>query len=324
MIIINNFNLLNLKNKDLYQQFCKSTINLPVFVQYWYLDAVCENGTWDVALVEENNQVLAAMPYFLKQKGPFKYIAMPMFVKHMGVYFSDAVKNLAQQMPLMEKILAQLPDVDCLKQDFHPSLKNWLPFYWNDYQESTRYTYQICQLQDLDKTYAGFNRNIKRNIKKAKAVVRVVSDLSPTTFYQINEKSFARQGMKMPYSLDQFLKLDKILAEQQSRQMFFAIDENEHIHAVSYLIWDQQSSYYHLSGDNPDFRKSGATILLIWEAIQYTQQVLDLNTFDFAGSMVKRIEVVRRQFGAVQQPYFRIWKYNSFWYKILDKFILKN
>jgi lipid II:glycine glycyltransferase (peptidoglycan interpeptide bridge formation enzyme) len=224
----------------------------------------------------------------------------------------------------MENILEQLPDVDCLKQDFHPNLTNWLPFYWNDYQESTRYTYQLHNLQDLDKTYAAFNRNIKRNIKKAKAAVRIVQDLSPTAFYEISEKSFARQGLKMPYSFSQFLKQDQALAKHQARQMFFAMDEQDNIHAAAYLIWDGQSSYYHLSGDNSDFRKSGATILLIWEAIQYTQQVLGLNTFDFEGSMVKRIELVRRQFGAVQQPYFRIWKYNSLLYKVLDKMILKN
>lgn len=315
---------MNLKNKDLYQQFCKSQPNLPVFVQYWYLDAVCEGGTWDVVLVIENGQVIAAMPYFLKQKSIFKYIAMPLFVKYMGVYFSDQVSTLAQEMVAMEKILAQLPRVDCLKQDFHPTCANWLPFYWENYQESTRYTYQIHPLKNLDTVYQGFNRNIKRNIKKAEKTIRIVHHLEPTIFYNICEKSFVRQNIKMPYTLSQFLKHDDALAKHQARQIFFAIDEEEHIHAVSYLIWDKQSSYYHLSGDNPDFRKSGATILLIWAAIRYTKEVLGLDTFDFEGSMVKRIEVVRRQFGAVQRPYFRIWKYDSTLYKILDKFVLKN
>ena len=56
----------------------------------------------------------------------------------------------------------------------------------------------------------------------------------------------------------------------------------------------------------PELRASGAGVLLLWEMIRYSGEVLQLPIFDFLGSMIQPIERVRRQFGAVQQPYFRL------------------
>ncbi|NJK84400.1 MAG: GNAT family N-acetyltransferase [Saprospiraceae bacterium] len=195
---------------------------------------------------------------------------------------------------------------------------NWLPFYWRGFQQTTFYTYRLNNLQDLDRVFAGCNRNIKRNIKKAETQLTVLEDLDPATFYALNQKSFDRQQIAMPYSLAQFLKHDAALAAHQARKIWYAVDEAQQIHAVAYLIWDKQSSYYHLSGDDTELRSSGAGILLIWKAIQYTANQLQLHTFDFEGSMIPAIEKIRLQFGAIQVPYFFIWKYYTTRYQWLD------
>ena len=84
----------------------------------------------------------------------------------------------------------------------------------------------------------------------------------------------------------------------QRRQMFFAVDEDDRIHSVVYLIWDNRAAYYLIAGDDPNLRSSGASIFLVWEAIKYTKGKLGLNCFDFMGSMFPAIEKVRRNFGA--------------------------
>lgn len=306
-----------MSNKEIYRKLCKQQPEIPVFVKDWYLDAVCENGVWDVAIVRKGEQIQAFLPYFLKKKGPFSYITMPLFVKWMGPYFLNKPKTLQEEHQLVETLIKQLPTIDGIKQNFHYQITNWLPFYWRDYQQNTYYTYQLY-LDNLDEVYERCNRNIRRNIKKAENNLRIVHDLSIETFYQYNKMSFDRQGLKMPYSFAQFYKHDKALAKHNARQVFFAVDEQDKIHSVAYLIWDGRSSYYHLSGDDPNLRQSGAGIFLIWKAIQYTKEVLSLNLFDFEGSMIKSVEQIRRQFGAQQRPYFYVWKYHSKWYKLLD------
>jgi hypothetical protein len=54
-------------------------------------------------------------------------------------------------------------------------------------------------------------------------------------------KTFKRQGLKKPYSLEFLKKHDKVLAENNSREIFFAIDENDNIHSALYLTWDNNS-----------------------------------------------------------------------------------
>lgn len=66
-----------------------------------------------------------------------------------------------------------------------------------------------------------------------------------------------------------------------------------------------------MGGEDPELRNSGAGILLIWEAMKFTFEVLKLNRFDFEGSMLEPVERVRRDFGAIQTPYFAISKSNS-------------
>ena len=64
----------------------------------------------------------------------------------------------------------------------------------------------------------------------------------------------------------------------------------------------------HMLGEDPQLRSSGAGILLAWEAMQYTKKELGLNRFDFLGSMIEPIEIVRRSLGGRQVPYFHITK----------------
>lgn len=305
-------------SKETYREFCKTEEKLPIFFQDWYLDAVCQEGRWDAAVVEQTGDVIAVMPYFLKKKAIFQYITVPMFVKMMGPYLIEEYRSLKYEHQLYKKLLEQLPKVDAFKQHFHYSVTNWLPFYWAGYQQTTRYSY-LLDLQDIDQVQKGFNRNIRRNIKKAQQQLRVVHDLSIEDFYQLNKLSFDRQGIPIPYSFEQFRRHDEALAQHHARQLFFAVDENDRIHSASYLIWDKVSSYYHLSGDDPELRDSGAGILLIWKAIQFTKNQLGLSTFDFEGSMMKNVEAIRRQFGAKQVPYFSLSNYDSRLFWLLEK-----
>lgn len=305
----------------LYQQFCQQVPDLPVFAQPWYLDAVCEGGEWDAAVVRYGELLVAAMPYFLKRKGPFRYLAMPYFCKYLGPYLHPEFRALKFEHKFYEQLIGQLPNVHAIKQEFHPSATNWLPFYWQGYHQTTRYTYQINLKEGLDAVYQGFNRNVRRNIKKAEKVLTIRHDMAPEAFHRMVLLSFERQGLSDPHSLEFFLRHDAALAQHESRTIFCAEDRQGRIHSAAYLIWDGLSSYYHLSGDDPELRDSGAGLLLIREAIRYTHEVLQLPVFDFEGSMIPNIEAIRRQFGGRQVPYFRVWKYPSKLFWVLDQIL---
>lgn len=306
-------------NKTSYIAFCQEhSARLPIFVQPWYLDAVCDDGAWDAVVVAEKDEVAAVLPYFLKQKVGFRYVTMPHFTKHMGVFFAKEF-SLSKQHQLLEQLIAQLPKVHAFHQSFHPDFTNWLPFYWAGFRQTTRYTYRL-NVSDLDEVFQNINRNMRRNIKKAQAQLTVTTGGSAEDFYAINRLSFERQGLRPPYTYEQFRRHDEVLSKHSARQFLFAKDATGRTHSAAHLIWDAQRSYYHIAGDDPDLRDSGAGILLVWEAIRYTNEVLKLQVFDFEGSMIRSVEAIRRQFGAAQVPYFDIWQYHSRLYRFLKSF----
>jgi len=307
-----------MSNKDIYRHFCKDNKELSLFVQDWYMD-VFTDCDWDVAIAYRGDEIVGTMPFMIKQKGIFKYVTMPDHIRSMGPYILPEWRKLNFQHKIMGELIDQLPKLDSFIQYFHRDINNWLPFYWKGYQQKTRYTYVLDNLNDLDQLLKDTNRNVKRSIRKAEKIVQLKEDLPIETFYEINKMSYDRSGSKYPYDFKELVRLDTTLAKHNARKIFYAEDANGNIHSVAYLIWDKQASYYHLSGDDPKLRESGAGIFLVWESIKYTKNVLGLDTFDFEGSMVAPIERIRRRFGAVQKPYFEVWKHNSKLYEMLLK-----
>jgi hypothetical protein len=125
-------------------------------------------------------------------------------------------------------------------------------------------------------------------------------------FYDINKKTFERQNIKIPYSLNFIARLDSACAEHNCRKIFYAETKSGEICAVYYIIWDENSAYGLMSGEDERFRSNQADTLLIWESIKFCAD--KTKKFDFGGSMIEEVEKFIRNFGAVQKPYFNISK----------------
>ena len=299
-----------MNNKQRYREFCKIEPSIPIFSKDWWLDAVCGEDHWDVALIEKGGEIVAALPYYVKSKMGLKLITMPILTQTLGIWMRSSqakyAKQLAQQKDLMNGLIEQLPKYDSFSQNFHYTITNWLPFYWHGFKQTTRYTYVIDNLTDLDLIWKGTQANIKREIKKARNRfnIQVKTDLDIEQFLLINELTFKRQGMKQPYSTNMVKRLETTCQAHNARRIFFAQDEKGQLHAVAYIVWDKNSAYYLMGGGDPKLRNSGATSLLMWEAIRFAATVTQ--KFDFEGSMIEPVERFFRNFGARQVPYFQI------------------
>lgn len=195
-------------------------------------------------------------------------------------------------------------NVEYYSQNFHYKFTNWLPFYWRGYRQTTRYTYIIENINDMDKVFSEFDSKLRNQVRKAQKIVNVQEDLSIEDFYEINKMTYDRQNMNIPYSFERIKKIDDACSKHNCRKIFGAVDENNNLHAAIYVIWDSNSAYYLMGGVNPKFKYSEATSYLIYEAIKYTSRYVD--KFDLEGSMVEGIEKFFRAFGAKQTPYFNI------------------
>jgi hypothetical protein len=304
---------MTMSNKEKYRKLCTTEGSIPIFSRDWWLDAVAGED-WDVSLVEKNNEIIASFPYVLKKQSSFKRISMPKLTQTMGIWIKyppeqKYVNKLSYEKEHFSTLIDQLPSFDSFKQNFHYSITNWLPFYWKEFEGTTSYTYVIEDLTDTESIFKGFKENIRREIRKAQKKVKVYTSDDIEKFYEINKLTFERQGIPVPYSLDYLRRLDEACVNNNSRKIFFAEDEEGHIHSANYIVWDENSAYYIMGGGDPKLRRSGATSLVMWEAIQFAATVT--KRFDFEGSMIEPIERFFRSFGATQKPFFQVTKTNS-------------
>ena len=295
-------------NQAAYRLFAATAPDLPLFLQPWYLDAVCQGGVWDAVLVEKGGRTVAAMPYFLKKKLFWRYIAMPQLCKFLGPYLLPEFRNLDQETRLYEALLEQLPKgLAAFQQDMNYSLTNWLPFYWRGFQQSTRYSYILSLDQPETEILRNISKNYRKKIRAASELLSVSSQLPLAELQRLLDLSFARQGLASPLSATFFQRVYEALVAHNCCKLFFALDTAKGTtHSGALLAWDGTSAYYLASGDDPALRASGSALLLKWEAILFAKNELKLPVFDFEGSMIRAIEVGRRDFGATQKPYFRI------------------
>lgn len=297
-------------NKEKYIKLCNEKNNIPIFLKSWWMDAICLDGEWDVKLVEENNQIIGALVYYIVNN---KIITQPPLTQKNGIWISyphnqKQVTRISYENKIIRNLINELEkeNIHSYNQNFDYSFQNWYQFYWRGYSQTTRYTYVIEDLSDLSKVYEDFDSNLRKQIRKAEKIVTVKRGLNIEEFYKINKMTFDRQNMKIPYSLELLKRIDKECSSRKCREIFYAIDEEENINAAIYIIWDEEAAYYLMGGVNPDFIKNQATSLLMWEAIRYVSNYV--NKFDFEGSMIENIEKFFRSFGGNYKAYFNIKK----------------
>lgn len=301
-------------NIEKYRNFCQSETSIPIFCQAWWLDATAKNK-WDVVIIEKGGEISATLPYIINKRMGFEVITQPPLTQFLGPWIrsdnAKYAKRLSNEKELLQGLFSKLPELTAYKQNWSPEITNWLPLYWLNYHQTTRYTYRLEDLSNIEEIWKNLDAKTRNTIRKAEGKENLTIKPNPTVdeFLTLNKKVFLRQNLKLPYDEELVYSIDAAAQERNCRNIFIAIDPSGKHHAAVYLIWDKNSAYYLMAGSDPDLRNSGASSLCLWEAIKFASTVS--NSFDFEGSMIEPIERSFRSFGAKQTPYFSISKSNS-------------
>lgn len=298
-------------NKDRYRLLCNTEESIPIFSRDWWLDVACGTDNWDVLLVEQKGQVQAALPFYILASG---VISMPPFTQTMGPWFAPEPKDskytstLGKHQAICKELIDSLKDYPHFLQNFNYRITDWLPFYWEGYKQTTRYTYLLNNIQDEKTLWDNMSPNIRRNITKArdKNGITVRKGIPVDDFLRIQEMTFERQHLPAPKEREVLKNIIATCRQRNQGDLWGAYDTDGNLHAVAFIAWQESSAYYLAGGGNPALRASGAHSLVLWEAIRFTSQHTSL--FDFEGSMIPGVERFFREFGAIQTPFFTITK----------------
>ena len=237
---------------------------------------------------------------------------MPDYTQTLGIWFNPETENpkysenLYRKQLICKFFIEHLPAHSSFLQNFHSSLTDWLPFYWNGFQQTTRYNY-ILDIKNTDVLYENLGGDIKRNIAKAqkKSGIEIRRNIPLDLFMEHYYLTFKQKNMKV-YQPEMLIKIIKTCLSRGQGDFWSAFDEQNNLHATVFIAWQNNCAYYIAAGTNPALKKSGAHAYTLWKAILDLAEQAEV--FDFSGSMLCGVEHFFREFGTVQQPYFVISK----------------
>lgn len=300
-------------DKERYRKLCEKERSIPIFSKDWWLDAVCGKDRWDVYLVGSGMDIKAALPYLLCEGETGRYIGRILLTQNNGIWIKyPAKQGIIAKQSYEEKIVNEICDfIESLglvryDQQFHYNYTNYLPFFWRYYKEITRYTYVIEDTSSMEKIKKGYSSKLKNMLKKAEKYLHIEIEDDLEEFYRINQMSFTRQGIEIPYSFEYFQSIYNACKEREAGMLLYAKDAQENTQSVAMIVWDDMSVYYLLNGTNPELKSFQGNDLLIDFSINKAHE-LGLK-FDFEGSVIKNVNHAFREFGGIPKPYFRIYK----------------
>ncbi len=300
--------------KDRFTRFAEGEPTLPIFMQPWWLDATAGPSGWDVAIVEQDGRIVAALPYVERRLLHWRLLGQPPLTQHLGPWLAPQTgkrtTRYTNEHKLLTSLLESLPKASRYLQNWSPERMNHLPFHWVGHEATVSYTYVIDYRDDDFET--GIDSRIRNDLKKAKNRfgVEPVEKADIDEFIRLHRLTFDRQKIAMPYSLDLIRRIDAACAARNARTMFFAGDGNGTAAAATYVIWDERSAFYLMAGSDPDRRHLGAGTVALWEAVKKMKDRTE--RFNFEGSMIKPIEGHFRRYGGRRVPYLSVKGTSSF------------
>jgi CelD/BcsL family acetyltransferase involved in cellulose biosynthesis len=303
--------------KEQYRIFCQSESSLPIFMQDWWMDAVCAGKQWDVLLSHDaNGDIRAAMPYLLCKRAGMRYILMPPMTQIGGLWIRTDIQNDSKQVQrICQDIANQLQELKLTYyyQQFPSSSSAVTAFAQMGFNTSERITYRIEDLSDTDALIASFSKNKKRQLQKAQSL-HADHTLNAEDFYRFHSHCMQEQGKHINYTREFLLVLDR-KTNRLNQSKYIAIrNSNNDLLAAAFLVWDQHHLYYLIPCYSNQYKDSGAGALLVLETIKLAQK-LGL-AFDFEGSMDSGIANHYKQFGSTPTCYYSVEKYYKWWFRL--------
>lgn len=307
-------------DKEAYKAFAGASRSVPLFLQPWWLDAVTrpDGKRWEVLLARnKSGEIEGALAFVEGRRMGVRYAVTPQLTQYTGVWIADkecetVSERLSREKKLQNELLQQLEARHLQLIDLRCPLSYtyWLPFYWAGFSQRTQYTYRIADLSQPAQVLAGFAHAKQKQIRKAEEAGIVIDyDMSADELYDLQCTQLSEQGSRDVLSR---ALVRKVVDSSRSRGQGLiarARDKEGHTHAAVFAVWDDKSAWELISAIHPAYRSSGASTLVVWDAMQHVAD--KTQAWDFEGSMIEAVENSFRQFGAEPVPYYCLRKTNK-------------
>ena len=321
-------------NKEIYQQLSEK-YDLPLFMQYWWLEGVSAGKDWDVLLLFEEqteqsseivenaeniipaneqtlptaacDKVIAAMPYETEKRLWMKRINQPVLCPYAGVWIRQDIQQASDSEERVKKIYRSLNEK--MEMEVKPISFNQLFCYDSPavdylkelgYKFVTRRTYILPDLSDLQKVIDGFSNSKRKKLEK-NTLTYSVEDVDLEEFFRFHQLTQLQKKAKMDYTRETLLVMAEKAAEKGVIRVLGVRNANKELLAAAVLVWDHHYAYQLLNTFDHDYPDSGARELLTLEVIKHARSLGLKLDFVFYKDYLKH-------YGAKKTAYYSVHK----------------
>jgi len=286
----------NAINKQKWDDCIQKAYNSLPYAYSWYLNIATQNQ-WD-ALVLDDYTAVMPLPY--KRKFRIYYIYSPFFIQQLGIFSEKEITK-----KLSQSFLIAIPKHFRYVDTFFNSHMKMLDD--SHAQVNTRVNYVLSLNKPYELLHKAYNKNAKRNIKKAKKNnLRLVQNIAPSV---VSSTLQTVLGQRLPYTNKDYARLYELMKTTLSKklgQIWGIYSENGLLLGVNFFLFHQHRIINLISVNTAVGRTQGATFLIHNHLIEKYANTATI--FDFEGSMIPSIAKFYQSFGAVNMPYYHYQK----------------
>lgn len=274
-------------DKIKWDECVRKSASALIYAQSFYLDFMSDN--WSGIVM---NDYETLMPLCWRKKGGIKYLYHVPFIQQLG-WFS---KNNFTDEDLLMKTVYKF----CSYGDYYFNFSNKIE---QSFSLCNNYIISLKSNYDLIKNNysADLNSNLKKTLKEnfiyenenIETAIGLFKSLYGKRFQQVKEDDYER-----------FLKLCKFLEKDNNCFARKISNQQNEALAVALLIKDEKRIYNLMNSVTGIGKKSSANHFLIDTIFK---EFASRNfIFDFEGSDIEGIKKFYENFGAINQPYFKV------------------
>ena len=309
-----------MSNKTTYKTICEQNTGIPVFLQYWWMDAVCKE--WDVAIVYNGDTVSGVWPYAIENKGGVSIRRSPFLTPYSGphILFPADLKESKRdsfEHETINALLDKMPEAKVWFLNIQPGLKQAGLFSDKGFDLQVKQTFLVDLHHGTDTVFTNINEDYRRKIRKADTDITISDEpgMLPR-LYEFQKATLGGKDVQVYYSQEQMQALLDTCKAYDSTALWVAKKDNV-VLAIVWQVWDDERAYYLAGAKNPAEKDNRAMTALIWHAMKEAMR-RGKKIFDFEGSMDPGVEKFFRSFGGKRELYLIIRKNDSLLWKVKE------
>jgi hypothetical protein len=258
-----------------------------------------------------NGALAGGLPIVKKKRFGLTKAGLPLLTPYVDILSITGASNKIKRNSFKRKVVESVLEFiqnrhHMVSMGLSPDFTDLTPFLNRNFRFRIKVTYRINLKNDVSALWSSLHGSRRKNIKKAEKTgfkvnildnFRILSDLITKT-YERQGKDQKIVEIAEPYVREAI--------ENRRGACFITMDEGGSARGGVFLAWDNHCAYYLLGGFDHEKGGNNATTLALWKGILHAKEVLNLNVFDFEGSIVPRLETFFRRFGGDLKHYFRV------------------